>query len=72
MLRGLAKHCAVTDLRSSIYLVYKEEFRFDLIKDCEYLHREEKTTAREPFNLTKCSRTVKMEFENARNSSKTQ
>lgn len=43
---------AVTDLWSSVCLVYKEEFRGDLIKDGKYLHWEEITTAREPFSLT--------------------
>lgn len=42
---------AVTDLRSSIYLVYIEEFRGDPIKDCKYLQWEEVTTVREPFKF---------------------
>lgn len=50
----------MTDLRSSIHLVYKEEFRVDLIEGCEYLHWEEKALVREPFNLTKCSKTEKI------------
>lgn len=41
----------MTDFRSSIYLVYKDEFIGDSIKDWKYLHREERTTAREIFKL---------------------